>query len=402
MSDIQAPNGFETNETLDGAADVMEVFQPGSGGVRRNKKALLDTLGTFFTKYLLRRTIVTTDITMVSPKNYLVSGDFDLTLPSSPVEGDTINILADGFPKIIQDDAEHVINYKDRHFTTKGTSGLVQLFSKNDIELVYKGAGLSRIEPPVKVSALTAPEGIGRGCAFSYDGTYLAVAHDTSPYITVYKRTGDAFAKVSALIAPEGGANGCAFSYDGTYLAVAHDTSPYITVYKRTGDAFAKVSALTAPEGDGASCAFSYDGTYLAVAHFNSPYITVYKRTGDAFAKVSALIAPEGIGRGCAFSYDGTYLAVAHNNSPYITVYKRTGDAFAKVSALSTIGGTGNGCAFSYDGTYLAVAHDTSPFITVYKTKESANKVWIASKFETMNPADPSDGDAGDLIYRFV
>ncbi|KKL04328.1 hypothetical protein LCGC14_2617130, partial [marine sediment metagenome] len=22
--------------------------------------------------------------------------------------------------------------------------------------------------------------------------------------------------------------------------------------------------------------------------------------------------------------------------------------------------------------------------------------------FETMNPADPSDGDAGDLIYRFV
>ncbi len=311
MSDIQAPNGFETNETLDGAADVMEVFQPGSGGVRRNKKALLDTLTAFF-KNVLERIIVSTDITMTSPENYLVSGNYDLTLPSSPAEGDVIDILADGYPKIIQDDAEHVINYKDRHFTTKGTSGYIQLFSKNNIELVYKGTGLSRLATPAKVSALDAPEGDGQGCAFSYDGIYLAVAHSNSPYITVYKRTGDAFAKVSALTAPEGGVLDCAFSYDGTYLAVAHVTSQYITVYKRTGDAFAKVSALTAPEGDGLDCAFSYDGTYLAVAHA------------------------------------------------------------------------------------------TSPFITVYKTKESASKVWIASKFETMNPADPSDGDAGDLIYRFV
>ena len=266
MSDIQAPNGFETNETLDGAADVMEVFQPGSGGVRRNKKALLDTLATFF-KNVLERIIVSTDITMTSPENYLVSGNYDLTLPSSPAVGDVIDILADGYPKIIQNDAEHVINYKDRHFTTKGTSGYIQLFSKNDIELVYKGTGLSRIEPPVKVSALIAPEGLGNGCAFSYDGTYLAVAHFNSPYITVYKRTGDAFAKVSALTAVEGIGRGCAFSYDGTYLAVAHSNSPYITVYKRSGDTFTKVSVLVAPEGVGRGCAFSYDGTYLAVAH---------------------------------------------------------------------------------------------------------------------------------------
>ena len=48
MSDIQAPNGFEANETLDGANDVMEVYQPGSSGTRRNKKALLNTLLDFF------------------------------------------------------------------------------------------------------------------------------------------------------------------------------------------------------------------------------------------------------------------------------------------------------------------------------------------------------------------
>lgn len=47
MSDIQAPNGFEVNEALAGT-DEMEVYQPASGGVRRNKRALLSVLKTFF------------------------------------------------------------------------------------------------------------------------------------------------------------------------------------------------------------------------------------------------------------------------------------------------------------------------------------------------------------------
>lgn len=54
MSDIQAPNAFETNETLDGAVDIMEVYQPGSGGIRRNKKAFLDTLKTFFHNNIIK------------------------------------------------------------------------------------------------------------------------------------------------------------------------------------------------------------------------------------------------------------------------------------------------------------------------------------------------------------
>ncbi len=48
MAEIQAPNGYEVNEAIDGANDIMEVFQPGSAGTRRNKKALLNTLATFF------------------------------------------------------------------------------------------------------------------------------------------------------------------------------------------------------------------------------------------------------------------------------------------------------------------------------------------------------------------
>ncbi len=169
---------------------------------------------------------------------------------------------------------------------------------------------------------------------------------------------------------------GCAFSPDGMYLAVAHFSSPYITIYKRSGDTFFKLSnPSTLPAGYGYDCAFSPNGTYLAVAHWESPYITIYKRSGDTFTKLSNPSSlPAGHGRGCAFSPDGTYLAVAHVNSPYITIYKRSGDTFTKLDNPSVLPtGTGYGCAFSPDGTYLAVAHANSPYITIYIAEYQAN-----------------------------
>ena len=61
------------------------------------------------------------------------------------------------------------------------------------------------------------------------------------------------------------------------YLAVAHASSPYITIYKRSGDTFTKLSNPSSrPTGNGEGCAFSPDGMYLAVAHATSPYITIY------------------------------------------------------------------------------------------------------------------------------
>jgi WD40 repeat protein len=170
----------------------------------------------------------------------------------------------------------------------------------------------------------TLPTDMAYGCAFSPDGTYLAVAHFDSPYITIYKRSGDTFTKLNnPSVLPTGVGLGCAFSPDGVYLAVAHDSSPFITIYKRSGDTFTKLgnpSSLPGNQGNG--CAFSPDGTYLAVAHTNSPYITIYKRSGDTFTKLSnPPTLPTDWGLGCAFSPDGTYLAVAHYESPYITIY---------------------------------------------------------------------------------
>ena len=81
---------------------------------------------------------------------------------------------------------------------------------------------------------------------------------------------------------PTGDGRGCAFDPTGTYLAVAHASSPYITIYRRNGDTFTKlVNWATLPTSVGRCCTFDPTGTYLAVAHFNSPYITIY----DAFSR---------------------------------------------------------------------------------------------------------------------
>jgi 6-phosphogluconolactonase (cycloisomerase 2 family) len=210
---------------------------------------------------------------------------------------------------------------------------------------------------------------------------YLAAAHASSPFITIYKRDGDTFTKLNnpnilpGNNFPSSTGYSTAFSPDGTYLAIAHNQTPFITIYKRSGDTFTKLSnPATLPPTTGQGVAFSPDGTYLAVAHSGSPFITIYKRSGDTFTKLTnPATLPTGTGRGTAFSTDGTYLAVAHNTSPFITIYERSGDTFTKLTDPATLptftGGfsAAYGTAFSSSGTYLAVAHSDAPNITIYK-----------------------------------
>jgi|GEM_PF-678621 len=220
-----------------------------------------------------------------------------------------------------------------------------------------------------KLATTTAVTGTGWGVDFSPDGTYLAFAANTAPYITVYKRDGDTFTKLPALTDPAGAAQGVAFSPDGVYMSVAHGTSPFMTVYKRSGDTFTKLSDPAAAAGTGRGVDFSPDGTYVALAHTSSPFITVYKRSGDTFTKLSALTAPSGIGPGygAAFSPDGTYLSLSYEDGSHVAVYKRSGDTFTKLPDLTSIGSAGQGVSFSPDGTYLSVASFGSPYISVYK-----------------------------------
>lgn len=239
-----------------------------------------------------------------------------------------------------------------------------------------------RYEGFESMEAMTSPDILpaGGGCTatgFSPDSAYLITGHWGSPYITIYKRNGDAFAKLSdPAILPPSTANGVAVSPDGIYLAVAHNSSPYVTIYKRNGDIFTKLSNPSMlPAGSGRGVAFSPNGAYLAVTHGGSPYVSVYKRDGDTFTKLSTPTALpiSNSATGAAFSQDGVYLAISHWDSPYITIYKRNGDTFSKLSNPSILPtGTGYSVTFSPNGIYLAVGHGGNSSITIYKRNGDA------------------------------
>lgn len=258
--------------------------------------------------------------------------------------------------------------------------------------LIYKRSGdtFTKLANPA-----VPPSGIGKGVSFSSDGLYLAVAHAVSPFITIYKRSGDTFAKLANPASLPTSAYGLAFSADSAYLAVAHDASPFITIYKRSADTFTKLANPTAlPGGTAPGVAFSPDGVYLAVAYVGTPFLLIYKRSGDTFTKLADPVTlPSGSAYGVAFSGDGNYLAVAHNATPFVTIYKRSGDTFTKLTnptALPT--GNARGVAFTADSAYLAVGHAASPFISIYKRSGD-----IFTKLA--NPAALPAGDALGVAF---
>jgi len=257
---------------------------------------------------------------------------------------------------------------------------------------LFLGREVDTYDPPIDykdVSGLTIPSAqAGKGLAYSLDGMYMAVTTGTnSPYLYIYKRVSEGvFIKLdNPTELPPSGTNGVALSPDGTYLVVTHNTSPFITMYKRSGDTFTKL-AISGTPSTAYGCEFSSDGVYLSVAHANSPYITIYKRSGDTFTKLSnPSILPNGAALGCSFSADGIYLSVASNTSPFITMYKRSGDTFTKLADPSILpDGSAKDCSFSADGVYLAVAHDVG-VVTVYKrsgdtfTKLDFPVAWVAT-----------------------
>ena len=122
---------------------------------------------------------------------------------------------------------------------TRRGGGILKIAGQTE-EIVRFGEAINKYDPVcvkggtfTKVpNPSTLPTGNGYEVAFDSTGTYLAVGHGNSPYITIYKRNGDTFTKLpDPSTLPTDAGNGVAFDSTGTYLAVAHVKSPRITIY---------------------------------------------------------------------------------------------------------------------------------------------------------------------------
>ncbi len=223
---------------------------------------------------------------------------------------------------------------------------------------IYNTSDWSKVDDPA-----TLPTGTGRGVAFH--GSLLAVAHPITPFVTIYN-TSDWSKIADPVVLPTGSANAVAFSPDGSLLAVGHYTSPYITIYN-TSDWSKVADPTTLPTNPCFGVAFSPDGSKLAAATSWEPYLHVYNTTDWSEATIP--VAPPDESYAVAFSPDGSLLAVAHKSTPYFAVY-RTSDWAISTPPTSLPAGIGNGVAFSPDGSLLAIAHTFSPYITTYNVAD--------------------------------
>ena len=217
----------------------------------------------------------------------------------------------------------------------------------------------------------------------------IAVAHDTTPFITAYPWSGSGFGTkfTNPATLPASDTYGVAFSSAGDAIAVADTASPYVAAYPWSISGFGTkfTNPATLPTGTGRGVAFTPAGNAIAVAHDTSPYVTAYPWSGSGFGTkfTNPATLPTGTGRGVAFSPAGDAIAVAHTTTPFVTAYPWSGSGFGtKFTNPATLpASTGTAVAFSPSGDAIAVAHATTPFITAYP--------WSISGFGTKfaNPA---------------
>lgn len=247
----------------------------------------------------------------------------------------------------------------DMAFSPDGGVLAVGLYESNGVTLYARDADyLSRLE--FDASGVV----YGEGLSFSHDGSYLAVAHAASPYLSIYKQSGLVFSKLANPSSIPDAAGKCvAFNHDSSLLVIGHAASPYVTVYSRSGDTFTKLSALPSPPtGAVNAVTFSPDGSLLAVSGSGAKMVSVYSVAGTTFTKLPDLPSlPGGTAQDAAFSPDGLHFAIGSSLSPYLVLYAVSGETFTLLPAQTWMpAATGNAVKFSPNSGHLAIGHGSS------------------------------------------
>ena len=233
--------------------------------------------------------------------------------------------------------------------------------------------GLTRCLDSSKFTAAVPTN--GRAVSVSPDGSKIAYACTSSPYLVVYDAASFSPITISGGN-PAGTGICCKFSPDGAYLAVGHDTAPFLTIYETTG--WTKVTGLSAnPSGAVNAIAFTPDGSKLFVACQSSPGFYGYN-TSD-WTQMSDTPSLGGNGTGCAVHPDGTKVAITGTAAlPYVWVYN-----IADWTAVASTPGGGpvaaaQCCAYSPDGNRFYVGSSGSQAIYAYDLVGATRTLLIA------------------------
>lgn len=231
-----------------------------------------------------------------------------------------------------------------------------------------------------------------RCIAESPDGTKIAMATDNAAgYLLVYDAVTFEKITIPSGNLPSSNAQWCAWSPDGTKLAVAHSGTGYIFVYNVSDWSKITITGGVVPSV-ASGCAWSPDGTKLAVAHFNSPYLTVYNVSD--WSKITLTGGnPTANCRKCEFSPDGTILAaITDSNAAALFIYN-----VADWSQITPAGGipgiAQNAIRFSKSGAYMAIAA-TVAGVYLYTVSDWTRTTLSIGSSGTVNSIDFNDDDS--------
>ena len=206
---------------------------------------------------------------------------------------------------------------------------------------------------------------------WSPDGTKLFYCNgDGSTALWMYSRSGSTLTKTTEASTNSYANGGGAISADGTLIAVADYSSPYLSWYSVSGSTFARRAApdTALPRTGNTPAWCPTDSQYLVIAcyiNFGGPGLYLYKRNGTtALNKQAEPTAPGG--NGLCTAWNGDYLAVGHDAAPFISLYRRDGDVLTKLTGTG-INQAGASYQIAWHGNYLAATQDGTFTVLVYE-----------------------------------
>lgn len=180
----------------------------------------------------------------------------------------------------------------------------------------------------------STPNGIDISAAITGTTHLVALALSSSPRVEIWPVDASGLGSLGAKFAnpgtlPAGTGRSVAFSNaiwsSNAYVAVGHDTTPFLSVYPCSSSAFgAKLTnPASLPAASGRGVAFRRGDTFLAVGQDNasSPIVYAFTPTGGGAigAKHSMFNPPAASGgRAVAFSPDGKFLLAGHSTDPFL------------------------------------------------------------------------------------
>jgi hypothetical protein len=257
----------------------------------------------------------------------------------------------------------------DMAFSPDGTLLAIADLTSGLLLYSVTGSGLT-----AAFTAIAAPTISDCRCvAWSPDSATLAVA-DSNSQVTLYARSGTTFSLLPSITQPTAatpGTNGALkYSPDGTLLALATQSTPFIHIWNNIAGIYLKLSNPgTLPAGAAFCASFAFDSSFLAVAHTTTPFVTIYSISNLVFTKVTnPATLPPGNSTSVAFDLIGKYLAVGSGTTPFIANYSYSGTTFTRITSPSTLpSGAATSIQWSPGDNTQIVGTPANPSLMAYK-----------------------------------